>query len=77
MRLPSYRTSHLLRFHPYPRVKLSNREIMVSHANLWHLSAIFDTFRYVADLRRPLQQFPGRYCWKQRNDWVRPSHLRA
>jgi hypothetical protein len=33
MRLPSYRTSYLLRFHPYPRVKLSNREMMVSHAN--------------------------------------------
>ncbi|KAG1757083.1 hypothetical protein EDB19DRAFT_1655752, partial [Suillus lakei] len=28
MRLPSYRTSSLLRFHPYPRVKLSQREIM-------------------------------------------------
>ncbi|KAJ8587797.1 hypothetical protein M405DRAFT_863463 [Rhizopogon salebrosus TDB-379] len=28
MRLPSYRTSYLLRFHPYPRVKLSNREMM-------------------------------------------------
>ncbi|KAJ8597557.1 hypothetical protein M405DRAFT_855498 [Rhizopogon salebrosus TDB-379] len=28
LRLPSYRTSYLLRFHPYPRVKLSNREIM-------------------------------------------------
>lgn len=34
MRLPSYRTSYLLRFHPYPRVKLSNREMMVSHASL-------------------------------------------
>ncbi|KAG0707582.1 hypothetical protein DFH29DRAFT_896444 [Suillus ampliporus] len=33
MRLPSYRTSYLLRFHPYPRVKLSQREMMVSHAN--------------------------------------------
>ncbi|KAG1754766.1 uncharacterized protein EDB91DRAFT_1242012 [Suillus paluster] len=28
MRLPSYRTSYLLRFHPYPRVKLSQREMM-------------------------------------------------
>ncbi|KAG1757079.1 hypothetical protein EDB19DRAFT_1655711 [Suillus lakei] len=28
MRLPSYRTSYMLRFHPYPRVKLSQREIM-------------------------------------------------
>lgn len=30
MRLPSYRTSYLIRFHPYPRVKPSQREIMVS-----------------------------------------------
>lgn len=29
MRLPSYRTSHLLRFHPYPRVKLSQRESLM------------------------------------------------
>ena len=44
MRLPTYRTSHLLRFHPYPRTKLSSREIvMVSHANECHFSAIFDT----------------------------------
>lgn len=28
MRLPSYRTSYLLRFHPYPRVQPSQREIM-------------------------------------------------
>lgn len=28
MRLPSYRTSYLIRFHPYPRVKPSQREIM-------------------------------------------------
>ncbi|KAG0707584.1 hypothetical protein DFH29DRAFT_871579 [Suillus ampliporus] len=28
MRLPSYRSSYLLRFHPYPRVKLSQREMM-------------------------------------------------
>ncbi|OAX44358.1 hypothetical protein K503DRAFT_778636 [Rhizopogon vinicolor AM-OR11-026] len=28
LRLPSYRMAYLLRFHPYPRVKLSNREIM-------------------------------------------------
>ncbi|KAG1754785.1 uncharacterized protein EDB91DRAFT_252476 [Suillus paluster] len=28
MRLPSYRNSYLLRFHPYPRVKLSQREMM-------------------------------------------------
>ncbi|KAG2039942.1 hypothetical protein BDR03DRAFT_980557 [Suillus americanus] len=27
MKLPSYRTSYFLRFHPYPRVKLSQREI--------------------------------------------------
>lgn len=30
MRLPSYRTSHLLRFHPYPRVKLSQRESLMN-----------------------------------------------
>ncbi|OJA15405.1 hypothetical protein AZE42_07612 [Rhizopogon vesiculosus] len=29
LRLPSYRMSYLLRFHPYPRVKLSNREIIM------------------------------------------------
>ncbi|OAX42223.1 hypothetical protein K503DRAFT_797330 [Rhizopogon vinicolor AM-OR11-026] len=28
MRLPSYRSSYLLRFHPYPRVKLSQRELL-------------------------------------------------
>ncbi|KAG1854837.1 hypothetical protein DFJ58DRAFT_841318 [Suillus subalutaceus] len=28
MKLPSYRTSYLLRFHPYPRVKPSQHEIM-------------------------------------------------
>lgn len=42
MRLPSYRASYLLRFHPYPRVKLSQREIMVSDAtNI--ISALFLT----------------------------------
>ncbi|KAG1774011.1 hypothetical protein EV702DRAFT_554619 [Suillus placidus] len=30
MRLPSYRTSYLLRFHPYPRVKLSQRESLMN-----------------------------------------------
>ncbi|KAG1757055.1 hypothetical protein EDB19DRAFT_7362 [Suillus lakei] len=30
MRLPSYRTSYLLRFHPYPRVKLSQRESLMA-----------------------------------------------
>ncbi|KAG2138687.1 uncharacterized protein EDB93DRAFT_1106263 [Suillus bovinus] len=30
MRLPSYRTSHLLRFHPYPRVKLSQHESLMN-----------------------------------------------
>ncbi|KAG2367679.1 hypothetical protein BDR07DRAFT_226578 [Suillus spraguei] len=30
LRLPSYRTSHLLRFHPYPRVKLSQRESLMN-----------------------------------------------
>jgi len=30
LRLPSYKMSYLLRFHPYPRVKLSNREIMMT-----------------------------------------------
>ncbi|KAG1813219.1 uncharacterized protein BJ212DRAFT_418713 [Suillus subaureus] len=28
MRLPSYRSSHMLRYHPYPRVGLSQREIL-------------------------------------------------
>ncbi|KAG1793872.1 uncharacterized protein HD556DRAFT_1443254 [Suillus plorans] len=28
MRLPSYRSSHILRYHPYPRVGLSQREIL-------------------------------------------------
>jgi len=32
-RLPSYRSSYLLRFHPYPRVKLSVRErILIANA---------------------------------------------
>ncbi|KAF8841731.1 hypothetical protein BDN67DRAFT_1010395 [Paxillus ammoniavirescens] len=32
-RLPSYRSSYLLRFHPYPRVKLSARErILLANA---------------------------------------------
>ncbi|KAG2044546.1 hypothetical protein BDR03DRAFT_1004843 [Suillus americanus] len=30
MRLPSYRTSYLLRFHPYPRVKPSQRENLMN-----------------------------------------------
>ncbi|KAG1850571.1 hypothetical protein DFJ58DRAFT_431856 [Suillus subalutaceus] len=30
MRLPSYRTSYLLRFHPYPRVKPSQRESLMN-----------------------------------------------
>ncbi|KAG1850586.1 hypothetical protein DFJ58DRAFT_432598 [Suillus subalutaceus] len=45
MRLPSYRSSHMLRYHPYPRVGLSQREnlmhiteendaLLVSHATL-------------------------------------------
>ncbi|KAG1771287.1 hypothetical protein EDD22DRAFT_864199 [Suillus occidentalis] len=29
MRLPTYRSSYLLRFHPYPRVKLSQRESLM------------------------------------------------
>ncbi|OAX42683.1 hypothetical protein K503DRAFT_779774 [Rhizopogon vinicolor AM-OR11-026] len=33
LRLPSYKMSYLLRFHPYPRVKLSNREIMMQTIN--------------------------------------------
>ncbi|KAG1904610.1 uncharacterized protein F5891DRAFT_750966 [Suillus fuscotomentosus] len=28
MRLPSYRSSHMLRYHPYPRVGLSQREML-------------------------------------------------
>ncbi|KAG1757129.1 hypothetical protein EDB19DRAFT_1656001 [Suillus lakei] len=40
MRLPSYRTSYLLRFHPYPRVKPSQREIM--HAVDNRLSSLCD-----------------------------------
>ncbi|KAG1904656.1 uncharacterized protein F5891DRAFT_753403 [Suillus fuscotomentosus] len=40
MRLPSYRASYLLRFHPYPRVKLSQREIM--HAVNDSPSSLYD-----------------------------------
>ncbi|KAG1885448.1 hypothetical protein F4604DRAFT_1676013 [Suillus subluteus] len=40
MRLPSYRTSYLLRFHPYPRVKPSQREIM--HAVNDRPSSLYD-----------------------------------
>jgi len=29
-RLPSYRSSYLLRFHPYPRMKLSTREMILA-----------------------------------------------
>lgn len=28
MRLPSYRSSHMRRYHPYPRVRLGQREIL-------------------------------------------------
>ncbi|KAG2062387.1 hypothetical protein BDR06DRAFT_946550 [Suillus hirtellus] len=28
MRLPSYRSSHMLRYHPYPRFGLSQRELL-------------------------------------------------
>ncbi|KAG2350896.1 hypothetical protein BDR05DRAFT_955026 [Suillus weaverae] len=28
MRLPTYRSSHMARYHPYPRVGLSRREIL-------------------------------------------------
>ncbi|KAF8552668.1 hypothetical protein OG21DRAFT_1511153 [Imleria badia] len=31
-RLPAYRSSYLLRFHPYPRVKPSTRERIVAEA---------------------------------------------
>lgn len=48
MRLPSYRASYLRRFHPYPRVKLSQREmLMVGHANI--IFVLFLTFRFEAD----------------------------
>lgn len=40
MKLPSYRSSYLLRFHPYPRVKLSQREIM--HAENGRFSSLYD-----------------------------------
>ncbi|KAG2756391.1 hypothetical protein P692DRAFT_20481240 [Suillus brevipes Sb2] len=40
MRLPSYRTSYLIRFHPYPRVKPSQREIM--HAVNDYPSSLYD-----------------------------------
>ncbi|KAG1885997.1 hypothetical protein F4604DRAFT_57051 [Suillus subluteus] len=43
MRLPSYRSSHMLRYHPYPRVGLSQRE------NLIHITKENDALLHIND----------------------------
>ncbi|KIJ07864.1 hypothetical protein PAXINDRAFT_173229 [Paxillus involutus ATCC 200175] len=50
-RLPSYRSSYLLRFHPYPRVKLSARErILIANAESYEdvVAGEDDRFFFVA-----------------------------
>ncbi|OAX42093.1 hypothetical protein K503DRAFT_797446 [Rhizopogon vinicolor AM-OR11-026] len=54
MRLPTYRSSYLLRFHPYPRVKLSNREMMTIDDRLNRANTLCD----VAEDEEPAELNP-------------------